>query len=105
MSKDPDGNVALKLSKKIRVSSDTNIYRFSFPDERQVLGLPIGKHVIFSAMIKTKEEPKGELVDRKYTPISMVTQKGYVDFLIKVYSPLPPRFPEGGIMSQYVDTL
>jgi len=105
MNKDKDGNIKLKLSKKIKVSSDTNIYRFAFPDERQVLGLPIGKHVIFSAHIKTKDEPAGELIDRKYTPISMVTQKGYVDFLIKIYRPLLPRFPEGGIMSQHVESL
>ena len=57
MAKDSDGNIKLKLSKKIKVSSDTNIYRFSFPDEKQVLGLPIGKHVVFSAFCKTKDAP------------------------------------------------
>jgi len=35
----------------------------------------------------------------------MITEKGFVDFVIKVYYPLPPRFPEGGIMSQYVDNM
>ena len=33
----------------------------------------------------------------------MITQKRYVDFLIKVYfSDVVPRFPNGGKMSQYV---
>ena len=93
MPKDEDDNISLKLSKKIKVSEDTFIFRFSF-DEDKTLGLPIGKHVIFSANIKD------ELVCRKYTPISMVKQKGYVDFLIKVYfANVVPRFPDGGIMS------
>jgi len=105
MAKDEDGNISLKLSKKIKVSEDTFIFRFAFA-EGETLGLPIGKHVIFSANIKTKAEPNGELVCRKYTPISMVSQKGYVDFLIKVYfAGVVPRFPDGGIMSQYVNNM
>jgi NAD(P)H-flavin reductase len=105
MDKDEDDNISLKLSKKIKVSEDTFIFRFSF-DDNETLGLPIGKHVIFSANIKTKAEPNGELVCRKYTPISMVKQKGYVDFLIKVYfANVVPRFPDGGIMSQYVNNM
>jgi NAD(P)H-flavin reductase len=99
MPKDEDGNIDLKLTKKIKITEDTFVYRFSF-DEKVTLGLPIGKHVIFSANIKTKSEPNGELVCRKYTPISFVKQRGYVDFLIKVYfSDVVPRFPDGGIMS------
>lgn len=106
MPKDADDNIELKLAKKIKVSSDTSIFRFAFPDERQVLGLPIGKHVVFSANISTKDEPAGELIQRKYTPISMVQQRGHVDFLVKVYhAGVHPKFPEGGIMSQYVDSL
>lgn len=36
----------------------------------------------------------------------MVKQKGYVDFLIKVYfANVVPRFPDGGIMSQYVNNM
>ena len=89
-----DGYISLKLAKKIKVSEDTSIFRFAFANEFHTLGLPIGKHVVFSAMIK------GEEVCRKYTPISMVTQRGYVDILLKVYYPnVHPKFPEGGAMS------
>ena len=64
------------------------------------LGLPIGKHVVFCAKIN------GEMVERKYTPISMVTQRGYVDILLKVYfANVHPRFPDGGVMSQYVNKM
>lgn len=35
-----------------------------------------------------------------------MTDRGFIDFLIKVYGPnIHPRFPEGGMMSQYVDRL
>ena len=106
MPKDNDGNISLELSKKIKLSEDTSIFRYKFDNETMVLGLPIGNHVIFSAMIKTKDCQEGEEVCRKYTPISMVTQKGYVDFLIKVYKAgVHPRFPEGGVMSQHVDRM
>jgi len=88
------------------VSDDTYIFRFKFQNENMVLGLPIGMHVLFTAMIKSKAFPEGDEVQRKYTPISMVTQKGYVDFLIKVYyANVHPRFPEGGLMSQHMDRM
>lgn len=94
MPKNADGCISPKLTKKIKISDDTYIFRFSFSDENMVLGLPIGKHVVFSATID------GELCERKYTPISQVTQKGYVDFVIKIYKAgVHPKFPEGGKMS------
>ena len=57
MPKDADGNVSLELSKRIKLSEDTLIFRYKFANENMVLGLPIGNHVIFSAMIKTKDSP------------------------------------------------
>jgi hypothetical protein len=57
-------------------------------------------HVVFNEIIFTKDEPKGEIVSRKYTPISKITQNGYIDFLIKIYrSGVHPNFPDGGIMT------
>ena len=54
MEKDENGNISLKLSKKIQISDDTFIFRFAFPREDQAFGLPIGGHVVFSAYIPTK---------------------------------------------------
>lgn len=71
--KDADGNVNFELAKKIKISDDTFIFRFKFQNENMVLGLPIGMHVLFSAIIKTKDFPEGDEIQRKYTPISMVT--------------------------------
>jgi NAD(P)H-flavin reductase len=100
MRKDEDGNIKLKLGRKIKITGDTYIFRFSFTDPEFTFGLPIGQHVFFSANINTKETPSGELVQRKYTPISHVRNNGYVDFVIKIYrSNVHPKFPDGGVMT------
>lgn len=59
-------------------------------------GLPIGNHVIFKAPIGEGSEE----VERKYTPISEVSNTGFVDFVIKIYRKnIHPKFPEGGLMT------
>jgi hypothetical protein len=53
-----------------------------------------------------RAEIKGRLVQRKYTPISRAdVRRSSFELLIKVYFPLPPQFPEGGLMSQHVNSL
>lgn len=105
MKKDKDGNIELKLTEKITISEDTFIFRFGL-GKKEVFGLPIGKHVIFSADVPTKDAPKGELCCRKYTPISEITREGYIDFLIKIYKAgVVPRFPDGGVMTQHIDRM
>lgn len=104
--KDEDGNIKLRLGKKIKISHDTYIFRFSFTDPYHNFGLPIGQHVIFSAHMPSKENPAGEIVERKYTPTTSVQNNGYVDFVIKIYRKnVHPRFPDGGLMTQYLETL
>ena len=45
-------------------------------------------------------------MERKYTPISPITQRGYIDFLIKIYRKnVHPRFPNGGAMTQYMEAM
>lgn len=71
-------------------------------------------------MISTKKKPKGELIERPYTPISTIEQlvlssifikiliflKGSFDLLFKVYRKgSNPKFPEGGPMTQYLESL
>ena len=62
MKKDQEGNIKLRLGKKIKITHDTYIFRFSFEDPDYTFGLPIGGHVIFSADMPTPEHPEGELV-------------------------------------------
>lgn len=106
MKKDSDDNITLRLGRKIKITDDTYIFRFSFTDPDFTFGLPIGKHVIFSVNMPTKEVPAGEVVERKYTPVSSVRNNGYVDFVIKIYRKnIHPRFPDGGVMTQYLESL
>ena len=60
----------------------------------------LGNHMYLSATIN------GELVIRPYTPVSSDDERGYFELVIKVYfANVHPKFPEGGKMSQYLDTL
>jgi len=79
------------LKEKKEITHNTRIFRFALHKEDDVLGLPIGKHMSFRAIIEDKE------VLRPYTPISSDDEKGYFDLLIKVY-------PQGK-MTQYMDHL
>ena len=92
--------VSLKLAEKIKITHDTYIFRFAFDNLDLTFGLPIGNHVIFKATINGVDEY------RKYTPITDVIRRGFVDFVIKVYrANVHPKFPEGGKMSQYLESL
>lgn len=63
-------------------------------------GLPIGQHINVLAKIND------DLVIRSYTPVSSDDDHGYVDLVVKVYfKNTHPRFPDGGKMSQYLESL
>jgi nitrate reductase (NAD(P)H) len=49
-------------------------------------------------------EKDGDVISRKYTPVSHVNLKGRVEFVIKLYLP-NDEFPEGGKMSGYLNTI
>ena len=100
MKKNKNGQISLPLKTKIKISSDTYIFRFEFENPEHCLGLPVGKHVMFHAKIGGKD------VVRKYTPISQVQDQTYIDFVIKIYrKKVHPEFPEGGLMTQYLESL
>ncbi|KAG6845976.1 hypothetical protein H0H87_011024 [Tephrocybe sp. NHM501043] len=67
------------LEKKIVISPNTAIYRFTLPRKQDVLGLPIGQHVSVCAEINGKD------VVRSYTPVSNDDDRGHFDLLIKSY--------------------
>jgi len=90
----------MPLTKKDRVSHDSVILRFGLPTPLTQLGLPTGMHILFRADVN------GEAVARQYTPISDNSTLGCVDFLVKIYSKgTHPSFPDGGKMSQHLDSL
>ncbi|KFO24394.1 NADH-cytochrome b5 reductase 1 [Fukomys damarensis] len=97
---DPNEKYLLRLLDKTTVSHNTKRFRFALPTAHHILGLPVGKHVYLSARIN------GSLVIRPYTPVTSDEDRGYVDLVIKVYlKGVHPKFPEGGKMSQYLDSL
>ena len=97
---DSDKQYEVPLIEREEVSHDTRRFRFGLTNKNQVLGLPIGKHVHLFATIN------GEEVKRAYTPVSSDDDKGYVEFVIKVYfKNVHPRFPDGGKMSQHLESL
>ena len=63
------------------------------------MGLPVGGHLFFHIPDVNKPE---EVISRKYTPISLITEKGSISFVIKVYRP-NDEFITGGVMSQHLE--
>ncbi|KAK6470395.1 NADH-cytochrome b5 reductase 3 [Huso huso] len=97
---DPTVKYQLRLIDKEVISHDTRRFRFALPSPAHILGLPVGKHVYLSARID------GNLVVRPYTPVSSDDDKGFVDLVVKIYfKNVHPKFPEGGKMSQYLESL
>ncbi|ORX63910.1 NAD(P)H-nitrate reductase [Basidiobolus meristosporus CBS 931.73] len=88
------------LMARRELSHDTRLFRFQLPSPEYRLGLPVGKHVYLKANINGKD------VIRAYTPYSLDEELGYVDLIVKVYyKNVNPKFPEGGLMTQYLDSL
>ncbi|KAL7552554.1 hypothetical protein ACHAWF_015798 [Thalassiosira exigua] len=95
---DPKHKRAFVLQKKTVLSRDSFELDFALPTPDHVLGLPTGKHIFISADVN------GEMVMRRYTPITSDYDVGCVKFVIKAYPPCE-RFPLGGKMSQYLDSI
>lgn len=90
--------MTLPLEKRIEISHDTRLFRFSLPSKEHVLGLPVGQHLFIACVVD------GKKVLRAYTPLT--SGAGYVDFVIKVYfANVHPRFPDGGKLTQHLDKL
>lgn len=89
-----------ELIKRTEISHDTLVFRFGLHKPDQTLGLPIGQHIVIRAKVKDAEGVEKD-VQHSYTPISSDDEKGYVDFLIKVYLPCE-RFPQGGRLTQHI---
>ncbi|KAA8546358.1 hypothetical protein F0562_002903 [Nyssa sinensis] len=96
----PRVKIPCKLVAKTSISHDVRLFRFALPSEDQVLGLPVGKHIFLCATVDDK------LCMRAYTPTSTVDEVGYFDLAVKIYfKDVNPKFPNGGVMSQYLDSL
>ncbi|KAL3418267.1 hypothetical protein PVAG01_09983 [Phlyctema vagabunda] len=87
------------LTHKKKVSSDTRIFTFSLDHANQVVGLPIGQHL----MMRLRDPVTREAIIRSYTPISENTDRGSLKILIKVYYDTAER--AGGKMTKALDQI
>ncbi|GLT50200.1 hypothetical protein SLA2020_237050 [Shorea laevis] len=96
----PREKIPCKLITKRSLSHDSRLFRFALPAEDQILGLPVGKHIYLCATIDEK------LCMRAYTPTSSIDEVGHFDLVVKIYfKGVHPNFPNGGLMSQYLESL
>ncbi|KAL4956782.1 hypothetical protein BDW69DRAFT_67808 [Aspergillus filifer] len=89
-----------KLSRRKRISEDTQIYTFSLPPPAKALGMATGQHVLVGFHFADK------LVTRPYTPIRPVLDSeddGTFDLVVKTY--LPNEDQPGGTMSNILDCM
>ncbi|WYZ45442.1 hypothetical protein EsH8_VIII_000758 [Colletotrichum jinshuiense] len=87
------------LSEKKKVSSDTKIFTFNLEHADQIVGLPVGQHL----MMRLRDPVTREAIIRAYTPISEGTDKGKLHVLIKIYYDGPDC--KGGMMTQALDAI
>ncbi|EGD76286.1 NADH-cytochrome b5 reductase 3 [Salpingoeca rosetta] len=97
---DPSKKIPFPLESVTELTHDTKLFRFSLQSKDHKLGLPVGQHMNLVAKVD------GRTVIRAYTPVSSDDDLGYFDLVVKVYRKnVHPKFPEGGKMSQYLETL
>ena len=90
-----------KLAKKEIVSHNTRRFTFALQTPTTRLGLPIGQHITLRFA-----DASGKNHQRSYTPVTGDETPGSVTFVIKIYKAgVHPKFPEGGKMSQHLDSL
>ncbi|XP_077486573.1 NADH-cytochrome b5 reductase 3-like [Amblyomma americanum] len=88
------------LQQRHSLTHNVLLLRFALKSRRQKLGINPGQHVLLSAHIDKR------VVARPYTPVSIADQRGCFDLVVKVYrAGCSSVFPNGGLMSQYLDSL
>jgi len=92
IEKDDLDQFELELAAKEWISHDTLKVTFKLPQEDWVMGLHVGGHIFFHTTID------GQIVTRRYTPVSQVNERGKIVFVIKVYKKTD-EFPNGGKFS------
>ena len=107
----------LRVVKREELTKDVRKLSFSLPEKDMLLGLPVGKHVkIYGKNVvgcvpgewngREDKEAKLDEIERNYTPTSVVSKRGSMDLVFKVYfSNTVPRFPDGGKLSQQLNKL
>ncbi|KGN54652.1 NADH--cytochrome b5 reductase 1 [Cucumis sativus] len=77
---DPEIFKEFKLIKRLQLSHNVAKFTFTLPSPTSVLGLPIGQHISCSG-----KDGQGEEVIKPYTPITLDSDVGYFELVIKMY--------------------
>ncbi|XP_044721989.1 mo-co oxidoreductase domain-containing protein [Hirsutella rhossiliensis] len=96
---DPGAWTKAVLQEKVNVSADTKLFRFRLDHKRQVVGLPVGQHLL----MRLRDPASREDIIRAYTPISDGADQGVLDVLVKIYYNTSER--QGGKMTQALDAI
>jgi len=94
---DANSKYSFKLVKRENVTHNTIWLRFELP-ANQSLGVKPGYHVLVLGQVDD------DVIMRPYSPVSIETEKGFFDLVIKVYKP-NQEFSEGGKLSQFLDAV
>ncbi|KAH7677532.1 Cytochrome-b5 reductase protein [Dioscorea alata] len=77
---DPENFREFKLVDRKQLSHNVAKFRFGLPTPTSVLGLPIGQHISCRG-----KDAVGEEVIKPYTPITLDSDVGYFELVIKMY--------------------
>jgi cytochrome-b5 reductase len=86
-----------QLVAKSSLSHDVRKFRFATAPGH-ILGLEAGRHIILSTM------KDGKLLARNYSPVTSESEVGFFELCVKVYLQ-NEKFPQGGQMTQYLESL
>ncbi|KAI6676691.1 hypothetical protein NL676_037487 [Syzygium grande] len=77
---DPKKFKEFRLIKKTQISPNSARFRFALPTPTSVLGLPVGQHIVCRG-----KDRDGKEVIRPYTPITLDSDLGYFELVVKMY--------------------
>ncbi|XP_022971225.1 NADH--cytochrome b5 reductase 1-like [Cucurbita maxima] len=77
---DPDNFKEFKLVKRTKLSHNVAKFIFILPKTDSILGLPIGQHLSCRG-----KDSQGEEVIKSYTPVTLDSDVGYFELVIKMY--------------------
>lgn len=89
--------IKVTFNSKCKVSNNCYVLRFLLPDTNKFLGIKTCQYIY----LESKLPDSNQVIRRPYHPISLDTDKGFVDILIKVY----PKCDNYGVFSNYLNSL
>jgi cytochrome-b5 reductase len=91
--------VKISYYSKIQVCKDGFVFRFLLPESESIVGHKICHYIYLEATL-----PNGKILRRPFNPISLDTDKGFIDIMIKIY-PKDIDNANFGLFSNFLSTL